>query len=280
MRWRSIILIVIAFLFLFMIVFLLKYPSNHSPSAPKSAVSASPISRKSAAEPTGPRAASGSPRAALIIDDLGYNLDAIEKIRAIGRPVTVAILPYAPFTAESARTAAAAGLEIMLHLPLESAGNRAGVKAVEGTIFEGRPDGEVRSAVEKCLAQIPGARGVNNHTGSLATEDPAVMRTIFEILKARGLYFIDSRTTNASVAFEEAERMGIPAAARQVFIDAQAGEDEIAARLRELFRLAKKHGRAVGICHPKSETLAALARQIHLADEFGVRLVFASEIVR
>jgi polysaccharide deacetylase 2 family uncharacterized protein YibQ len=280
MRWRPIVLVVIAFLFLFMIVFLLKYPSNHSPSAPKSAVSASPISRKSAAEPTGPRAASGSPRAALIIDDLGYNLDAIEKIRAIGRPVTVAILPYATFTEESARRAAVDGLEIMLHLPLESAGSKDGPAVIAGTIFEGMPDIDIRTAVERSLAQVPGVRGVNNHTGSLATEDPAVMRPILEVLKARGLYFIDSRTTNASVAFEEAELMGMPAAARQVFIDALPGEAEIAARLRELFRLAQKHGRAVGICHPKSETLAALARQIGLADEYGVRLVFASEIVR
>jgi polysaccharide deacetylase 2 family uncharacterized protein YibQ len=278
MRWRTIVLLVLAFLFLFMIVFLIKYPSDPSPASPK--VPASPLTKKSATEPTRSQAGSGSPRAALIIDDLGYNLEAIEKIRAIGRPITVAILPYAPLTEESALRASAGGLEIMLHLPLESSGNRAGTKAVEGMIFEGMPEVDIRTSVERSLAQIPGVRGVNNHTGSLATEDPAVMRTIFEVLKARGLYFIDSRTSNASVAFEEAERMGMPAAARQVFIDAVAGDEEIAARFRELFRLAQKHGRAVGICHPKSETLAALARQIGLADEYGVRLVFASEIVR
>jgi hypothetical protein len=280
MRWRTIVLLVLAFLFLFMIVFVIKYPSDPFPASPKTKVPASPLTKKSASEPTRPRAGSGFPRAVLIIDDLGYNLEAIEKIRAIGRPITVAILPNAALTEESARLAAAGGLEIMLHLPLESSENRAGKKAMEGTIFEGMPAAEIRAAVERSLSQIPGVRGVNNHTGSLATEDPAVMRTILEVIKARGLYFIDSRTTNASVAFEEAERMGIPAAARQVFLDAQPGEDEIVARLRELFRLAQKHGRAVGIGHPKSETLAALARQIHLADEFGVRLVFASEIVR
>ena len=280
MRWRTIVLLVLAFLFLFMIVFLIKYPSDHFPASPKTKLPASPLTKKSTAESTLPPAGSGSPRAALIIDDLGYNLEAIEKIAAIGRPITVAILPNAPVTEESARRASAGGLEIMLHLPLESSENRAGKKAMEGTIFEGMPAGDIRAAVERSLAQIPGVRGVNNHTGSLATEDPAVMRTILDVLKAQGLYFIDSRTTNASVAFEEAERMRIPAAARQVFIDAEAGDEEIAARLRELFRFAQKHGRAVGICHPKSETLAALARQIHLADEYGVRLVFASEIVR
>ncbi|MCK7481308.1 MAG: divergent polysaccharide deacetylase family protein [Candidatus Moduliflexus flocculans] len=56
---------------------------------------------------------------------------------------------------------------------------------MEGTIFEGMPAADIRAAVERSLAQIPGVRGVNNHTGSLATEDPAVMRTILGVLKSR-----------------------------------------------------------------------------------------------
>ncbi|MHB8054940.1 MAG: divergent polysaccharide deacetylase family protein [Candidatus Aminicenantales bacterium] len=236
-------------------------------------------SKEKGAEAPAARKAAGGPMAAIIVDDLGYNLEAIENVQAVGRPISVAILPYATLTDESVRLASACGLEILLHLPLESVQGTTGAPVGPGTIIEGMPEGEVREAVEKALARVPGARGVNNHTGSLATEETRVMRPIFEVLKARGLYFVDSRTTSASIAYDEARRMGVRAAVRKVFIDAESGPDRIAEKLQELFRLAKKNGRAVGICHPKRESLAALAMHIGLADTFGVRLVFVSEIV-
>jgi len=228
---------------------------------------------------TRPAPAAPPPRAAIIIDDIGYSLEAVENAYAVGRPLTVAVLPYANLTEESARLAAACGLEIMLHLPLESNGENAGTKVIEGTIPAGATDEDVRTGVVKCLARVPNARGVNNHAGSATTEKAKSMRPILEVLKERGLYFIDSRTTSASVARQEAAKMGVRAAARQVFIDAESGENAVAEKLRELFRLAKENGRAVGICHPKRESLAALARYVGLADAYGVRLVFASEIV-
>lgn len=236
-------------------------------------------SEKTPAAPPVPAARKpAGPMAAIIIDDLGYSLEALENIQAIGCPVTVAILPYASLTGESVRLAEACGFEIMLHLPLESTEAKNGAPSVPGTIFEGMPDAEVRAAVEKALARVPGARGVNNHTGSLATEEARIMRPVFEVLKDRGLYFIDSRTSSSSIAYDEARKAGLRAAARNVFLDAEPGAARVSEKLRELLRLAKKNGRAVGICHPKRESLAALAMQIGLAEAYGVQLVFASEI--
>jgi len=237
-------------------------------------------SEKTPAAPPVPAARKpAGPMAAIIVDDLGYSLEALENIQAIGCPVTVAILPYASLTAESVRLAEACGFEIILHLPLESVEAKNGAPSIAGTIFEGMPEAEVRAAVEKALDRVPGARGVNNHTGSLATEEPRVMRPVFEVLKARRLYFIDSRTSSGSIAYREARKAGIRAAVRNVFLDAEPGADRIGEKLGELLRLAKKHGRAVGICHPKRESLAALAMKIGLAEAYGVKLVFASEIV-
>jgi hypothetical protein len=221
----------------------------------------------------------GEALAAIIIDDLGYNLDAVEKLGALGRPVTVSVLPFAPLTAETVRLAAAFGLEVMLHLPLEPHPTKDERMEVEGTIRAGVPAAEVRADVIRCLERVPGARGVNNHAGSSVTESAAEMAPILDVLKERGLYFIDSRTTKETVAYEEALQKGVKAAFRQVFIDAEAAEDAVHLRLEELFRLARKHGRAVGIAHARRDTLAFLARHIGLADEWGVRLVFASEIV-
>jgi len=190
------------------------------------------------------------PKAAIIIDDIGYNLEAVETAYGLGKPLTLAILPDAPLAGEAAKLASSCGLEIMLHLPFESAEENNGTNAFEGTISAGMSPAEIRGAVVRGLDRVPGAAGVNNHTGSSATEETRLMRPVFEVLKSRGLYFVDGRTTAETVAYEEAVLAGVRSAQRNVFLDADPGEARIAARLRELFSLAKKNGRAVGICHP------------------------------
>ncbi len=240
---------------------------------------ASPARTEKPRAPAPARPEPPGPMAAIIIDDIGYSLEAVENAYAVGCPLTVAILPDADLTEETARLAAACGLEIMLHLPLEANGERAGGPPLEGTIRAGMSDAEIRAAVERALARVPGARGVNNHEGSAATESAERIRPVLEVLRDRGLYFIDSRTTAGSVAREAAGKMGVRAASRQVFLDAEPGEAAIAGKLRELVRLAGENGRAVGICHPKRESLAALAREIGRGGADGVRLVFASAVV-
>ena len=44
---------------------------------------------------TRPRPVSAVPQAAIIIDDIGYSLEAVESAYAVGLPLTVAILPDA-----------------------------------------------------------------------------------------------------------------------------------------------------------------------------------------
>ena len=246
-------------------------PTGTSPAGPPS--KSGPVAKKRMPP------ASSVPLAAIIIDDIGYSLEAVESIYAVGRPLTVAVLPDADLTEESARLAAACGLEVMLHLPLESNGNKTDPAGSGPAIREGKSRGEIRAEIDRCLARVPGARGLNNHEGSATTEKAELMRPILEILKERGLYFIDSRTTAATVALREAGRIGVRAAARRVFLDTERGDEAFAAGLRELFRSAKENGRAVAICHPKRESLAALARHVGLAESFGVRLVFASAVV-
>ncbi len=218
------------------------------------------------------------PMAAIIIDDAGFNLDLVRRLAGLGRPLTLAVLPSGPVTRESAETAHAAGLEVMLHLPLEPNGQSARPGA--GTIMAGMSGEDIRRRVKEALGRVPWAKGVNNHTGSLATEDPALMMTIIEVLKERGLYFVDSRTSAKSVAYDAARALGVPAATRRVFLDQPVENRPIKAALEELFRTARRAGSAVGIGHARVETVEALRRYLSLADSYGVRLVLASEIVK
>jgi hypothetical protein len=169
-------------------------------------------------------------------------------------------------------------MEVMLHLPLEALAPTAARAQI--TIDTGMSRAEIQKDVRAFLEEVPWARGVNNHTGSKATEDQAVMGSVLEIVRWAGLYFIDSRTSPNSVAFEAAREMGVRAASRNIFLDQPANEETVKTRLEELFRLAVKNGSAVAIGHAKEVTIGALRKYLGLADRYGVKLVFASAIVR
>ena len=219
-------------------------------------------------------------KVALIIDDMGYSLDAIYDILSLQEPITVAIIPFSPLGEQTAQIAYQNDLEILLHLPLESINNTEANNGIEGIISTDMSEQEIIALVEENLDQVPHISGVNNHMGSKVTPDASVMHTILQRLKQRDLFFIDSRTTAKSVAYDVALQLGIPTAQRHVFLDNDLDENTIREKLMELFTLAQDRGEAVGICHPLPETIKVLKESFHLAKEYGVKPVFISEIVR
>ena len=219
-------------------------------------------------------------KVALIMDDMGYSLDVIYDILSLEKPITIAIIPFSPLGEETAQIAHQNGLEILLHLPLESINNTATNNGIEGIISTGMSEQEIISIVEKSLDQVPYISGVNNHMGSKVTPNESVMQTILLQLKQRDLFFVDSRTTGKSVAYDVALKLEIPSAQRHVFLDNELDEDTIREKLIELFTLAQKRGEAVGICHPMPETLRVLKEYFRLAEKFGVTPVYISELVR
>jgi polysaccharide deacetylase 2 family uncharacterized protein YibQ len=219
-------------------------------------------------------------KVAIIIDDMGNSLDAIEEVSRLGQAITVAVLPYSRLAQETAAIAHQNNLEVILHLPLESLYNFYDNNHTQGIIHSGMDADEIIRAVEESLGQVPYIDGVNTHMGSKITSDAELIRIVLVQLKNRGLYFIDSRTTAESVAFDEAQRMEIPSAFRNVFLDSEIEEDFIRSQLIRLFRHAQQNGSAVGICHPSPETLKVLRENLHLVERYGLQTVFASEVVQ
>jgi len=230
------------------------------------------IARKPSSHP-------GANKVALIVDDMGYSLEAINELCSIGRPLTIAIIPYSPLASEIATISRQHDLEVILHLPLEAISNNEGNHS-KGMITAGMSEDEVISIVEKNLDQVPYIRGVNNHMGSKITADRQLMNIILGRLKDRNLFFIDSRTTASSVAYSIAQSLNIPSAYRHIFLDGELNEGYIKRQLVELFRRAQKNGFALGICHPTKETLKVLKENFHLVDEYGLEPVFASQVVQ
>jgi len=219
-------------------------------------------------------------KVAIIIDDMGNSLESIEEVCRLKRPITVAVLPYSSLSRETATIARRNNLEVILHLPLESLFNEYDNNHTPGIIHSAMSPEDIIDTLEESLSQVPFIDGVNTHMGSKITSDPDIIRLILTQLKGRGLYFIDSRTTAQSVAFDVAQRMGIPTAYRNVFLDSEINEDFIRDQLIRLFEYARQNGRAVGICHPSPETLKVLKEYFPLVDRYGLQPVFASEIVQ
>ncbi|MBP1661510.1 MAG: hypothetical protein H6P95_2702, partial [Candidatus Aminicenantes bacterium] len=216
---------------------------------------------------------------ALIVDDMGNSLETLGELLALGRPVTVSILPYSTHAAETARIAHERGLEVLLHLPLESVNNHEAMADTEGLIMAMMTEPAIVAAFEASFDRVPFVSGTNNHMGSRFTAGRDLMRTILRPIKERGLFFVDSRTTAKTVALDEARRMGVPAAERDVFLDADEDRGRIRGRFVELLQKARKKGRALGICHPFPETLAVLRSSLYLIDAYNLEVVPVSRLV-
>ncbi len=220
------------------------------------------------------------PRIAIIIDDLGYSMRAVMPIFDIEYPLTLSILPGLRYSLLLARRMSRPPFEAILHLPLEP---EAEEHLERGTIMVAMSEEEVRDLMEKHLEPLlPYIRGVNSHMGSKATADEELMSIVLEEVKKRGLYFIDSYTTEKSVVLEVARGLGLRAASRQVFLD--SGEerndpDYIRGQMKELAELARKEGQALGIGHPTLPTLKVLQEMMPKLAGEGIQFVTASEMV-
>ncbi|MBP1767241.1 MAG: hypothetical protein H6P98_1356, partial [Candidatus Aminicenantes bacterium] len=171
------------------------------------------------------------------------------------------------------------GLEVMMHLPGESLNHEEGNSQTPGLIRSGMGKEDVISLVEEGLSRVPYAEGVNNHMGSKITQEEPVMRPILDLIKSRGLYFLDSRTTSESIAFDLARKMGLRAAYRNIFLDSTVGTDFSKQKIIDLLLLSQREGTAIAIGHPFPETLRALRENLRLLKEYGVKPVFASAII-
>jgi hypothetical protein len=127
---------------------------------------------------------------------------------------------------------------------------------------------------------VPGAVGVNNHEGSALTENKEAMKFLMAELKARNLFFLDSLTSPRSVAYGTAKEFGLRAAKRDVFLDNEENNPAyVRKQLEELVAIAKKHGKAIGIGHPRPTTINELRTWLAEAPDKGIEIVPVSKLM-
>ena len=218
-------------------------------------------------------------RLALVIDDFGRASQAtLEAFAALGIPWSATVIPGSPEAARQARWFSARGVTVLVHMPMEpEAGEE--WELGEGALYLDTPRENVADLVDAALAEVPGAVGLNNHMGSAATADTDLMRALMRALGERELFFLDSRTTGASVAGAEAERAGLAWAGRDIFLDPEDELDVIEEQFALALDQARRVGRSIIIGHPRANTLAVLERDVPRARDEGFEFVTVDRLL-
>jgi polysaccharide deacetylase 2 family uncharacterized protein YibQ len=225
------------------------------------------------APPTGNR-----PLVAIVFDDLGLDrARTTEAIRLRG-PLTMSFMTYASDLAEQTEAARRAGHELFLHVPMEAVDRHAD-PGPHG-LFTALSREENLARLRWGLGRVTGFVGINNHMGSKFTSDAHSMIPVMEELRARGLVFLDSRTSPSSAGVRLAVAYGVPHAARDVFLDDDQAPTAIAKQLARIEQVARQRGSAIAIGHPHDTTIAALRPWLPLVAEIGLALVPVSTVVR
>ena len=260
--------------------FYFRRENQHAPVLPPGASKAvrekvtptPPVSSRPSPTP----ALAGRPRVILIIDDFGYvNADLIEAFCRLPIPFAGAVLPYQPESQLSAERLHQNQKEVMLHLPMEG---RASANPGPDALLDSLGEQEMIQRTRKALQAVPYIVGSNNHMGSVVTSNRVKMKWILREIKARRLFFIDSRTASTTVAAEVAEELQIPQASRNVFLDDEKDFKAIETQWKRGLRIAQQEGQVVMIGHVYPETLRALQRLIPSATK-EVRFVLPSEVL-
>ena len=205
------------------------------------------------------------PVLSLVIDDLGYSFTQGKAALNLVGDHTFAIIPGTTFGKKLAALAYRKNKEIILHLPLQAQNIRAAAES--NTLTESMNENQITLNTVVMLSEFPNIKGINNHMGSHLTEIRHFMRPIMESIKAyrSQLYFLDSRTSSRSVAYNEAINSGLDSVKRDIFLDHDHNNIESIKLQFDLWlKIARDTGSAVAIGHPHPNTMKILTEQLPL----------------
>jgi len=198
---------------------------------------------------------SRKPKLAIVIDDVSKQ-SQLRAIKKTGLKMTPAIFPPSELSMTSHRLAK--GLKhYMIHLPMESSSKQ--FNSQYKTLFTTFSLRQIENRVHELRILFPHAKYINNHTGSVYTDNYIAMKRLYEALRKEGFVFVDSRTIGSSKVRKIAHEFGDAYVSRDMFIDNKHTVKYIHKQLKKAVSIAKKKGYAVAIGHPHKVTMQALA---------------------
>jgi len=215
-------------------------------------------------------------RIAIVIDDIGYRYTD-KQVLLLPGAITYSVLPHTPYGKTLAMKANANHKEVLLHIPMEAEN---GKKLGPGALTSSMNKAEIQASLNKSLAEVPFAIGINNHMGSYLTQLAEPMSWTMGFLKQHHLLFLDSKTSPYSKASIIARELGVPVKGRHIFLDNQLTEDYINKQFQSLITHAQNQRFAIAIAHPHPETIQALLRLIPTLKQNNIELVTLSALYK
>jgi polysaccharide deacetylase 2 family uncharacterized protein YibQ len=238
------------------------------------------VSPRTSPTPTRPPPPPGTRgRLAILLDDGGQSLELLGAAAALPPQVGISVLPFLPHSADVAAEMHRSGHEVWLHLPMEPE-NYPANNPGPGAVLVSMTEDEIRSTVHMALNNVPHSVGVNNHMGSRATTSLRVMTWVMQELSARGVAFLDSRTSINTVAEDAARSQGVPVNRRHIFLDNERTRSAIRAQLDEAIYRSRVEGELVAIGHVAKVTIEVLEEELPEIKERGVKLVPPTKLTR
>ncbi|MEW6998854.1 divergent polysaccharide deacetylase family protein [Colwelliaceae bacterium BS250] len=219
--------------------------------------------------------ANNKDKIAIVIDDIGYRATDKTALQ-LPKQVTFSVLPHTPFGRDLAEQGNLQQREILLHVPMESINN---LLLGPGALTSTMDEANVKKTLAASFADIPHVIGINNHMGSLLTQQSAPMAWTMQFLKDNDLFFLDSRTSKYSQAEYIAQRLGVPSLHRHIFLDNKIDEHYIEQQFKKLISSCKRNGAVVAIAHPHPATIKVLKRMLPTLAAKNIELVTISQLL-
>ncbi len=216
---------------------------------------------------------SNKPKLVIIIDDISHKWQ-LQKIKKLGLRITPSIFP--PNRMNMKSNILAKGMKhFMVHLPLESHSKK--MNRFYKTLFISDSKKKVEQRIKEIRKLFPNAKYINNHTGSLFSENYKASKQLYDILGNNGFIFVDSRTSHYSqfkkIAKEEKKRYFHS----DIFIDDTQNVQYSYKMIKRAIVIAKRKGKAILIGHPHPTTFAALKKAKPLLKK-EVKVVYIDEL--
>ena len=220
-----------------------------------------------------------TPTISILIDDLGYKFKEDVRALALPGPIAYAILPHGPHTEKVSAIAHKKGKDILLHLPMQAEVMDKNEFLGPGALTLNMTREEFVTTLNINIKAVPNLIGINNHMGSLLTRHPGHMQWLMENMRKNGQFYVDSLTSDDSVAARVAKENNVPYLTRDIFLDHKQDRKSIRQQFMQLIRVAKRNGSALAIGHPHNSTIEVLRKELQNLGKYGVKLVSIKSLI-
>jgi polysaccharide deacetylase 2 family uncharacterized protein YibQ len=216
---------------------------------------------------------------AIVINDLEVSrTDVATQFIGIDRPLTFSINPWRGAGRKWGVSVAERDQEVLVNLPMEPV-NYPRISPGRPAILVNQSVAENRRVVREAISVLPMAGGFKNFMGGRATAHSEIMEVVLGEVKKSRRFFIDSRSSEKSVAIKTAGQLAVPSGSAWGIVDTDDNQERIAAVLDQASFTALEEGPVIVIAHARPNTLAVLEDRMQLLALRGIQFVHASSLV-